>query len=98
MYEANHDLFIFLEPRSKDKSQPKSSCFDDCLMIIYYDDIVRTPTKGQESMQPQMILSSMLSLVTMLKRTQVHDDDEMRIMLQQINEVFHDIPKESESE
>ena len=63
------------------------------MMMIYYHDIVRTPTKGQESMQPQMMLSSMLSLVTMLKRTQVHDDDEMGIMIQQIIEVFHDIPK-----
>ena len=58
---------------------------------IYYHDIVRTPTKGQESMKLQMMLSSMLSLVTMLKRTQVHDDDERRIMLQKIIEVFHDI-------
>ena len=44
-------------------------------------------------MQPQMTLSSMLSLVTMLKRTQVHDDDEMGIMIQQIIDFFHDIPK-----
>ena len=97
MYEAKSWSVYILRTQIKRQKSAQIKMFwwlyDDIMMMIYYHDIVRTLTKGQESMQPQMMLSSMLSLVTMLKRTQVHDDDEMGIMIQQIIDFFHDIPK-----